>query len=334
MEEKKLTKAEIDKKEDVIKAIAKEKGGKDKLKPVDYAIATDTAKRVAEMVEQALVKEEINEVTDPSMTQILIDFIGLASMFGGAAAIEHGIQQMKKKHPEHKDAIDQAHKAVKRNPDIAKGSVKGKVYSPDMSSRDSMKGLEEMTDQQRLDTRDQLRKIAEALRDEGESTAAAKILEAIKIIRGDVSEGSDIEIGHTDNEPHMLRADLYRIAKYAAELMGMLKKYQDMEADFPHWWQSKIIKAKDYLVGAKHYLDGEEMLAQIDAMMEPEMDVDLSGEGGVEIEDEIQESNIQKLSRLMDEGKYPWEDCIADQEKRYGSKEQAEKVCGAIKAGR
>ena len=66
MDEKKLTKAEIDKKEDVIKAIAKEKGGKDKLKPVDYAIATDTAKRVAESIKKALTespqdKEDVKE---------------------------------------------------------------------------------------------------------------------------------------------------------------------------------------------------------------------------------------------------------------------------------
>ena len=83
----------------------------------------------------------------------------------------------------------------------------------------------------------------------------------------------------------MLRSDLYRIAKYAAELMGMLKKYEEMgEADFPHWWQSKIIKAKDYLVGAKHYLDGEEKLAAIDSMMEPEMEVDLES-GEMEIDE-------------------------------------------------
>jgi hypothetical protein len=35
--------------------------------------------------------------------------------------------------------------------------------------------------------------------------------------------------------------------------------------DFPQWWQSKIIKAKDYLQGAFDYLDGEEMVAQADS---------------------------------------------------------------------
>jgi hypothetical protein len=50
----------------------------------------------------------------------------------------------------------------------------------------------------------------------------------------------------------------------------MMDKYDDMpgEVDFPHWWQSKIIKAKDYMVAAKHYLDGEEKVAQIDAVMD------------------------------------------------------------------
>jgi hypothetical protein len=80
----------------------------------------------------------------------------------------------------------------------------------------------------------------------------------------------DLDVGHQDDEPNMLKADLYRIAKYASELYQMMGKYDDMpgEVDFPHWWQSKIIKAKDYMVSAKHYLDGEEKMGQIDAMME------------------------------------------------------------------
>ena len=152
----------------------------------------------------------------------------------------------------------------------------------------------------------------------------------------ELEEGADIEVGHTDNEAHMLRADVYRIAKYAAELFAMLKKYEDMgEADFPHWWQAKIIKARDYMVGAKHYLDGEEKLTAIDQMMEPEMELDLA-DADVEIEDEApeKEDKLQKLSKMMAEGKYPWEDCMVDQQKRYGSEETAKKVCGAIKAGR
>ena len=80
----------------------------------------------------------------------------------------------------------------------------------------------------------------------------------------------DQDIGHQDDEPKMLKTDLYRIAKYASELYKMMDAYDDMdhEADFPHWWQAKVIKARDYMVGAKHYLDGEEKVDQIDAMLD------------------------------------------------------------------
>jgi len=78
----------------------------------------------------------------------------------------------------------------------------------------------------------------------------------------------DLDLGHEDNEPHMLKGDLYRIGKYAMELYQMVDEFEGKgEVDFPHWWQSKIIKAKDYLVGAKHYLDFETKEPQIDAMV-------------------------------------------------------------------
>ena len=48
MLEKELTAAEKDKKEDIIMSLKKQKGGKDKLKPADYAIATSQAKKLAE----------------------------------------------------------------------------------------------------------------------------------------------------------------------------------------------------------------------------------------------------------------------------------------------
>ena len=69
----------------------------------------------------------------------------------------------------------------------------------------------------------------------------------------------DIDIGHKDNEPGMLRADLSIIERYAEELGEMMRDFDEMEEDidFPHWWQAKIIKAKDYIVSAKHYLRAE-----------------------------------------------------------------------------
>jgi len=80
----------------------------------------------------------------------------------------------------------------------------------------------------------------------------------------------DLDVGHQDDEPNMLKSDLYRIAKYAMGLYKMMDKYDDMpgEVDFPHWWQSKVTKAKDMISAAHHYLEGEEKVAQIDAVMD------------------------------------------------------------------
>ena len=132
MEEKKLTAAEKRKKEDILKGIKKQKGGKDKLEPVDYAVATDRAKKLAE---------------------------------------------------------------------------------------------------------------------------------------------GDLDVGHQDDEPRMLKKDIYNMGKYAMEIFKKLDKYDDMggEVDFPHWWQSKITKAKSMLQSAYDYLDGEEKISQIDAIMEKKM---------------------------------------------------------------
>ena len=75
----------------------------------------------------------------------------------------------------------------------------------------------------------------------------------------DTSVFEDTDLGHEDNEPGMLRADLSIIERYAEELGEMMKSFEEMdeEVDLPHWWQTKIIKAKDYIIGAKHYLRAE-----------------------------------------------------------------------------
>jgi hypothetical protein len=69
------------------------------------------------------------------------------------------------------------------------------------------------------------------------------------------------------------------------ELYKKLDQYDDMEGevDFPHWWQSKITKAKSMLQSAYDYLDGEEKLDQIDAIME---------------EDELTKSEKKKLKKV------------------------------------
>jgi len=85
----------------------------------------------------------------------------------------------------------------------------------------------------------------------------------------------DLDLGHQDNEPHMLKADLYRIGKYAMELYQMVDGFEGQgEVDFPSWWQAKISNAKEAIVGAKHYLDFELKEPQIDAMVGVAQDVE------------------------------------------------------------
>ena len=73
----------------------------------------------------------------------------------------------------------------------------------------------------------------------------------------------DLDVGHQDNEPKMLKSDLYRIAKMASMLYKKVDKYDNVdEVDFPHWWQAKVIKAYDYLQSAYGYLDGEENISE------------------------------------------------------------------------
>jgi hypothetical protein len=109
---------------------------------------------------------------------------------------------------------------------------------------------------------------------------------AISKAKGKV--GEDLDLGHQDNEPHMLKKDLYHIGKYAMDLYQMVDQFEGIgEVDFPHWWQSKIIKAKEMMSSAKHYLDFETREPEIDAMVGA---VDMSGAlDNIGVEDEIKE---------------------------------------------
>ena len=69
----------------------------------------------------------------------------------------------------------------------------------------------------------------------------------------------DLDVGHQDNEPAMVKKQLYNIIRNAKNLYDKLGKYETgEEVDFPSWWQSKITKSQSYLSGAYNYLDGEE----------------------------------------------------------------------------
>lgn len=68
-----------------------------------------------------------------------------------------------------------------------------------------------------------------------------------------------LSVGHIDDEAGMLKQTAYDIVKYGADLYKMLMHYEAMNThvDFPHWWQAKVIKARDYISAATHYLEYE-----------------------------------------------------------------------------
>lgn len=92
----------------------------------------------------------------------------------------------------------------------------------------------------------------------------------------------DIDLGHQDNEPHMVKGELYQIAKQATELYKIIDSVDNMgEIDFPHWWQAKIVLAKNYLEGAKDYLESALAVGNEDGEMsnDDELDEDIFKKG-------------------------------------------------------
>ena len=115
----------------------------------------------------------------------------------------------------------------------------------------------------------------------------------------------DLDLGHQDNEPHMIKAELAQIGKYAMELYKMVDQFEGpQEVDFPAWWQSKITTAKNMISSAKHYLEFELDEPKIDAMVgvaseedviDEEMTPEKSREKGMPFKNKIKEAILAQL---------------------------------------
>ena len=108
------------------------------------------------------------------------------------------------------------------------------------------------------------------------SSEAKKVLKSL--IKSNIKQGDlgtkdvkeDIDLGHEDNEPGMIKAELYQIGSSAMDLYTIMDNLEGMgeEIDLPAWWQSKITTAKNMISGAKHYLEFELKEPAIDAMVD------------------------------------------------------------------
>ena len=123
----------------------------------------------------------------------------------------------------------------------------------------------------------------------------------------------DLDLGHEDNEPSMIKGDLYQIGKAAMKLYKTLDQFDNMgEVDLPSWWQSKIFKAKEAVVGAQEYLDFELNEPQIDAVVDANtrvvnddnveaidsVDIDETVEDYITSVDDLTEENITEAMNM------------------------------------
>ena len=125
----------------------------------------------------------------------------------------------------------------------------------------------------------------------GAETALMNWIESISEFRNKLMDSGmleeDIDLGHVDNEPHMIKGELYQIGKYAMDLYQIMDDVEGKgEVDLPAWWQSKVTTAKNMMSGAKHYLDFEMKEPAIDAMV------------GVAADEDILDENIGKDEML------------------------------------
>ena len=154
--------------------------------------------------------------------------------------------------------------------------------------------------------------------------------EGYEIEDGEVYVNEDLDVGHQDDEPGMLKSELARAGKMIQMLYRAIDKYDDQgEVDFPQWWQKKIIKANSMLDSAFDYLDGQESVAKIDAM------IDTINEEEDEVKKRLAVDKAVK-STLKDEGGAAGLDPLAKAVKKLGVskdelKSMIKKIVGVAK---
>jgi hypothetical protein len=83
-----------------------------------------------------------------------------------------------------------------------------------------------------------------------------------------VSEIMEGVLDDTDDDGWMAKSELYKLAKYAIALHGMIQDTDNLEP----WVASKITKASDYISTVKHYMEYVQLSTDIQG--EPPVVVD------------------------------------------------------------
>jgi len=308
IEEKKLSKAELEAREKVIKDLKKNKSalvkryGKD-AEAVMYGRATNIAKKMAEsenknrlkeLVRKALMQEG-KEFSEEEIQKVMDTF-----EMTREEAIDHlqqsysdykqfDMDEGKKEDVDGDGDIDSKDYLAKRDAAIKK--AKGDIDES---------GYREMTDSERSKKQymdQQLKRLSDLKKRQEDKERLLKLQQKLYQDRMNPLMREDIDLGHEDNEPHMIKGDLYRIGKYAMELYAIAEELEEtgQEIDFPAWWQAMITDAATKMVKAKHYLDFELKEPAIDAAVDA-----LTGEAPYmgEPESPMMEGEVGKIDKL------------------------------------
>ena len=256
LNERKLTKPELAKREDIVMDMKKNKRklvkryGKDAEK-VMYGRATNMAKKQTENMDdkklnlRKMIEDALQNPKGATAEKNLSEMESLVTEDKSEAAYE--LQEI----------MDQLYELSDRAKQIVRSE-----FPSEYSRLDAYGALDFGTSSNRYDV------------------TFEKALENLDMEDDDMDMmQEDLDLGHQDDEPGMLKGDLYKIGKYSMELYQMMDSLEGMgEVDLPHWWQSKITTAKNMISGAKHYLDFEMKEPQIDAMVNVAAEEDIINE--------------------------------------------------------
>ena len=306
VKEKKLTKAEKNKKEDIVKGMKKSfKGDKSSM----YAIATAKAKKLAEI--EDLGTEYTHFALDKSTGKIVNGWE--YKDLDNESIKEYVKIDLKDNFPDRKPSdFKLVTRKFLEKQGINPADINNWFKSETSLNESNGEDLEKML----FNIGSTLTKIDNSIDKGTEQTnevidGLTRAYDSLIAVLGTINQErrdqlgpvagyftEDLDIGHQDDEPGMLKNDLARAAKMAAMLYKKVHKYDKMgmEIDFPQWWQEKIIKGKSYLQSAFDYLDGEEMVSQIDTTMDAlvteKKGKDLTGDGKVDSADYLKARDI------------------------------------------